>query len=175
MAIQYFAEQNCCRESHVNPAAAAAAAAAALIQDSQGRGYGEMAPAIERRTPRSDNDFPDFSPSIRDFMYLFINNSLSIFFTIAPRLSSTYDYSLTIIPHAGAPSTRTPLSSPPALSFPAALPPSVPPSDYKAVVVDRGAHAKHTGRRCCRSCRRRRRRRRSFSSSLSCKIRSKTD
>ena len=30
--------------------AAIAAAAAALIQDSQGRGYDEMAPAIERRT-----------------------------------------------------------------------------------------------------------------------------
>ena len=39
-------------------AAAASAAIAALIQDSQGRGYDEMAPAIERRTARLASDFP---------------------------------------------------------------------------------------------------------------------
>ena len=39
-------------------AASAAAAIAALIQDSQGRGYDEMAPAIERRTARLASDFP---------------------------------------------------------------------------------------------------------------------
>ena len=39
-------------------AAAASAAIAALIQDSQGRGYDEMAPAIERRTARLAGVFP---------------------------------------------------------------------------------------------------------------------